>query len=109
MSVPEQDSRVLAVTVTEPVGPLPGPVTVKLMVTGCCALEGFGLVEVIVVELAARLTFSVAMPVVVPDAAAIAAVPAPVPVARPVPLIDATEGAEEDQVRPLTFALVPSV
>ena len=34
-SVALQDSLVLAVTVTEPVGPAPGPVVVKLMVTAC--------------------------------------------------------------------------
>lgn len=52
MSVPEQDSPVLAVTVTVPAGPTPAPVTEKLTVTTCPGLEGSGVSEVMLVELA---------------------------------------------------------
>jgi hypothetical protein len=52
LSVPVQDSLVLAVTVTEPVGPAPVPATVKPMVTACRRVEGLGVLEVIVTVLA---------------------------------------------------------
>ena len=48
-----QDSPVLAVTVTAPVGPALPPATVKPMVTACWRVEGLGVLEVIVVMLAA--------------------------------------------------------
>ena len=48
-----QVSLVLAVTVTEPVGPTPPPETEKLMVTACCKPEGFGVFDVMLVVLAA--------------------------------------------------------
>jgi hypothetical protein len=57
LSVPVQDSLVLAVMVTEPVGPAPPPATVKLIVTDCCRVEGFGVFEVILVVLAALVAF----------------------------------------------------
>lgn len=52
-SVPVQDSPVLAVTVTDPVGPAPVPAAEKLTVTACWRLEGFGVCEAIVVVLVA--------------------------------------------------------
>jgi len=110
VSVAVQDSRVLAVTVTEPVGPTPGPATVKLIVTACCRADGLGLFEVIVVVLAALLTLRLAVPVVVPEVAMIAAVPRPTPDARPLALTVAIEVADEDQLtRLLMLAVVPSV
>jgi len=48
-----QDSFVLAVTLTEPVGPAPVPAAVKLIVTACWGVEGLGVFEVIVMLLAA--------------------------------------------------------
>jgi hypothetical protein len=42
LSVPVQDSLVLADMVTEPVGPAPVPETVKLIVTPWPGVEGFG-------------------------------------------------------------------
>jgi hypothetical protein len=51
--VPVQDSFVLAVTVTEPVGPAPIPEAVKLIKTGCCNVDGLGEREVMETELAA--------------------------------------------------------
>ena len=50
-SVPVQDSLVLAVTITEPVGPAPAPATLKPMVTACRRVEGLGVLEVIVTVL----------------------------------------------------------
>ena len=52
LSVPVQDSLVLAVTVTEPLGPAPVPATVKPTVTACWRVEGLAVFEVIVVVLA---------------------------------------------------------
>jgi hypothetical protein len=49
---PVQDSPVLAVTETEPVGPVPPPATLKPIVTDCWRVEGLGVLEVIVVLLA---------------------------------------------------------
>jgi hypothetical protein len=57
LSAPVQDSLVLAVTVTEPVGPAPVPGTMKPMVTACRRVEGLGVLEVIVVELATLVAF----------------------------------------------------
>jgi len=51
--VPVQDSLLLAVTVTEPVGPAPGPEAEKLMVTACFNVEGLGEREVMETELLA--------------------------------------------------------
>lgn len=48
-SVPEQDSPVLAFTVTDPVGTEPAPVTEKLITTAWLRVEGFGVCETIVV------------------------------------------------------------
>jgi hypothetical protein len=52
VSVPEQDSPVLALAVTDPVGPTPAPATKKLIVTACAMTEGLGVFEEIVVVLA---------------------------------------------------------
>lgn len=57
LSVPVQDSLVLAVMVTEPVGPAAAPATVKLIVTDSCKVEGLGVFDVIVVVLAALVAF----------------------------------------------------
>jgi hypothetical protein len=64
VSVPEQDSPELAVTVTVPVGPTPAPVTEKVIVTACPSTEGSGVSEEIVVV----LTIFVALVVCVFDA-----------------------------------------
>jgi hypothetical protein len=48
-----QDSLVVAVTVTEPVGPTPIPVAVKLIVTACFRVAGLGVLEVILMVLVA--------------------------------------------------------
>lgn len=53
LRVPVQDSFVLAVTFTEPVGPAPAPEALKLTETGCCNVDGLGEKEVIEIELAA--------------------------------------------------------
>ena len=50
---PVQDSPVLAVTLTEPVGPAPVPAAVKLIVTACWRVEGLGVFEAIVMVLVA--------------------------------------------------------
>lgn len=52
VATPEQDSPVLAVTVTNPVGPAPAPDAEKLIVTACWSVEGFGAYEVIEVVVA---------------------------------------------------------
>ena len=57
LRVAVQDSRVLAVTVTEPVGPEPGPAAVTLIVTACCADEGLGVLEVMLTVLLALVAF----------------------------------------------------
>lgn len=54
-SVPVQDCPVLAVTVTDPVGPAPAPDAEKLIVTTCWRVDGFGVCAVIEVVLAALL------------------------------------------------------
>ena len=51
--VPVQDSLVLAVPLTEPVGPAPVPAAVNLIVTACLRVEGLGVFEVIVMVLGA--------------------------------------------------------
>ncbi len=43
----------LAVTLTEPVGPAPVPAAEKLIATACWRVEGLGVFEVIVMVLAA--------------------------------------------------------
>src|SRR5579871_199269 len=51
-----QLSLVLAVTVTDPVGPTPVPVALKLNVTGCCRVDGLGelpVIEIVLVALVA--------------------------------------------------------
>ena len=50
-SVPVHDCPVLAVTVTDPVGPAPAPDAEKLIVTACCRVDGFGVCAVIEVLL----------------------------------------------------------
>jgi hypothetical protein len=52
-----QDSLVLAETVTDPVGPAPGPAAVTLIVTVCCGNEGLGVLEVILTVLFAFAAF----------------------------------------------------
>jgi hypothetical protein len=52
VSVPVQDSPVLAVTLTGPVGPAPIPAARKLIFTACCTVEELGIFEVIVMLLA---------------------------------------------------------
>ena len=53
VSVALHDSLVLALTVTEPVGPAPVPAAEKLTVTACCRVEGFGVFELMVTVLVA--------------------------------------------------------
>jgi hypothetical protein len=52
-SVPVQDSPVLALTLTEPVGPVPTPATEKLMTTAWLRFDGFGVFDTIAVVLVA--------------------------------------------------------
>ena len=52
-----QDSFVLAATVTEPVGPAPGPAAVMLMITACWGDEGLGVLEVMRTLLLALIAF----------------------------------------------------
>jgi hypothetical protein len=52
-SVPEQDSPVLALTVTEPVGIAPPAATEKLVTTPWLSVEGFGVRETMVVDVEA--------------------------------------------------------
>jgi hypothetical protein len=62
--VPVHVSVVLAVTVTVPVGVPPVPVTLKLIVTACPVVDGFGELPVIVVVdavLVLEVTFTVTM------------------------------------------------
>jgi hypothetical protein len=57
LRVAVQDSFVLAETVTEPVGPAPGPAAVTLMITACWGDEGLGVLEVILTLLLALIAF----------------------------------------------------
>lgn len=57
LRVAVQDSLVLAETVTEPVGPEPGPAAVTLIVTACCGDDGLGVLDVMLTVLLALVAF----------------------------------------------------